>query len=68
MKKKEKDSLRSLEVKELVQKVKEAQDALQKLHIERATSQIKNTRQGRKLRLIIAMTETVLREKELAHE
>ena len=68
MKKKERDALRTLESKELVQKVNEAHVAMTKIHIEKATSQTKNTRQIRKLKHIVAIAQTILREKELAHE
>lgn len=66
MKKKEKDTLRTLEKAELMQKITESQNALTKLHIEKATSQIKNSRAGRKLRLAIATVQTILKEKEFS--
>ena len=68
MKKKEKDSLRSLDTKELLQKVKDAQEALLKIHMDKSTSSTKNTRQMRKLRQTIAIVQTYVREKELVHE
>jgi ribosomal protein L29 len=68
MKKKEKDSLRSLDAKELAQKVKDAQAAILKLHLEKNSTSVKNSRQARRQRQLIAVIKTYMREKELVHE
>lgn len=67
MKKKEKTGIASMSEKELTSALKEVNDKLIKIHLDRATKPGRNTREARDLRKRKAVILTVLNEKE-THE
>lgn len=66
MKKKEKQSLRSMSPAELVKLVQTLETEMLKGRVERVTKQMKNLRLYRTKRQSIAVTKTILRERELS--
>ncbi len=65
MKRKEKDSLRSISLEELKKKLTDSVNELAQVAQERYTKQSKNVRFAKSVRQRIARIKTVIREKEL---
>lgn len=65
MKKKEKQSLRSMSDEELGKHVQSLTEQIIKFRLERTTKPVKNGKDVRLLRLTIAVAKTIVREREL---
>jgi ribosomal protein L29 len=68
MKKKEKTSLHSMNIAEIVKLIAETKAQIEKRTMERYSKQSKNVREVRSLERKLAIAQTIAQEKELAHE
>ncbi|MDP1721908.1 MAG: 50S ribosomal protein L29 [Candidatus Gottesmanbacteria bacterium] len=66
MKKKEKQSLRAMSDAELVKQIQTLETEMLKGRVERKTKQMKNLRLYRTKRTVVAVSKTIMRERELS--
>lgn len=67
MKSKDKKTLQSKTVDELVTLLREKRSELAKIRMDLVTNKVKNTHAGRAIRHQIAILETIKKEKEIQH-
>lgn len=66
MKKKEKQSLRSMSDAELAKQIQTLETEMLKGRVERVTKQLKNLRLYRTKRTVVAVSKTIMRQRELS--
>lgn len=66
MKKKEKQSLRSMSDAELAKQIHTFETEMLKGRVERVTKQMKNLRLYRSKRTVVAVSKTIMRQRELS--
>ena len=66
MKKKEKQSLRSMSDAELTKQIQTLETEMLKGRVQRVTKQMKNLRLYRSKRTVVAVSKTIMRQRELS--